>query len=227
MKRTIALPFGAAALLASGAARAAEPPAEEPYEPFGPRGNGQTVQVRRAPQPNQELGYHRVTPRPSLLWLALQLLPSPEVALGRQKTIGVDGAVDRGVSTTWGLRWQATPLLWSFGVHRAQPRWRTFVVDPIARHSGSIELSTSFEYVAGDIDRVLVRPGIRTYLPVAQRGEYLSVSLGTSVYAFESALRVAYDVGAYTLGGLFGVQLTLAPTHAPLTAIGTFRIRYF
>lgn len=182
--------------------------------------------VRRAPQPDESFGYQRTMPSPSLAWAVLQLVPSPEIAVGRQRAIDPAGNVDSTPSTTWGLRWQLTPLLWSFGVHRAQPRWRTFVVDPLARHSGSLELSTSFEYIGGHVDLVLVRPGVRAYLPLAHKGEYLSVSLGTSVYAYDG-LRVAYDVGAYILSGIFGVQVTVAPTHAPLAGIATLRIRYF
>jgi hypothetical protein len=182
--------------------------------------------VHQAPQPDSGLTYREVAPYPTLAWTALQLLPSPELAFGRQRNIDESGAVHRSVPTTFGLRWQLTPVLWSFGVHRRQPRWRFFVVDPIARQSGSLELSTSFEYIGGEIDSILVRPGLRLYLPVVQRGEYLSVSLGTSAYRYEG-LRVAYDVGAYILSGFLGLQVTVAPTHAPLAAIATVRFRYF
>ena len=94
------------------------------------------------------------------------------------------------------------------------------------RPSRSIELSTSFEWIGGHVDRVLARPGLRAYFPLAHKGEYLSMSLGTSVYAFDG-LRVAYDVGAYILAGTLGFQMTFAPAHAPLAAIATFRVRYF
>ncbi len=60
-----------------------------------------------------------------------------------------------------------------------------------------------------------------------ERGEYLSASIGTSTYAYDDKMRVAYDVGAYVLYGIFGVQATIAPDNGPLMAIGTFRIRYF
>jgi hypothetical protein len=183
--------------------------------------------VRRAPQPDEGLGFRQVTPSPTLAWVALQLLPSPELAVGRERHIDANGHVDTGPRTAFGLRWQLTPLLWSFGVHRSQSRWRSFVVDPLARQSGSIELSTSFEYIGGDVDRVLVRPGIRTYLPLLHKGEYLSASVGTSIYTYDDGLRVAYDIGAYTLSGFLGFQLTVAPTHAPLAAIATIRLRYF
>ncbi len=164
---------------------------------------------------------------PSLAWTVLQLLPSPEVGGGRVHRTGVDGVPEDATKLAPGLRWQLTPIVWSWGTNRRLTRWRYFVVDPIARNSGSIELNTTFEYLAGHIDRMLVRPGVRATLPLVQRGEYLSASIGTSTYSYNGTPRVAYDVGAYILFGLFGVQLTVAPAHAPLSAIGTFRIRYF
>ncbi len=182
--------------------------------------------VHRAPQPDTSLDYHRVTPYPTLGWALFQLVPSPELAIGRQRRIAPTGEVDESPTTAFGLRWQLTPVLWSFGVHRKQPRWRYFVVDPFARVSGSLELSTSIEYIGGHVDRVLVRPGVRAYLPLAQKGEYLSMSLGTSVYSYEG-LRVAYDVGAYLLAGVLGFQVTVAPAHAPLAGIATINLRYF
>lgn len=182
--------------------------------------------VHRTPLPDTRLGYHQVLPSPTLAWAVLQLVPSPELAFGRHRRIGPTGAVETDNSPSFGLRWQLSPVVWSFGVHPGQSRWRYFIVDPSARHSGSLELSTAFEYIGGHVDKTLVRPGLRAYLPIAEKGEYLSVSLGTSVYSYEG-FRVAYDVGAYVLAGMLGVQVTLAPTHAPLAAIGTLRLRYF
>jgi len=184
------------------------------------------LDVHRAPTPSDEIQTHQPQPFPSFTWLAMQLLPSPELAFGKTKQISADGHVDDSIRTAFGLRWQLTPVLWSFGVHRSQPRWRFFVVDPFARHSGSIELSTSFEYIGGHFDGLIARPGLRVYLPVLEKGERLSTSLGTSVYAADG-LRVAYDVGAYILNGFLGVQVTVAPRHAPLATIATLRLRYF
>lgn len=184
------------------------------------------LDVHKAPLPDTRLTYHSPVIHPTVAWGLAQLVPSPELAIGRQRHVEPSGNVDGSPSATWGLRWQLTPLLWSFGVHRSQSRWRTFVVDPIARQSGSLELSMSVEYIGGWVDRLLARPGVRVYLPVAQRGEYLSVSLGTSVYRYDG-FRVAYDVGAYILGGMLGLQITLAPTNDALASIATLRIRYF
>lgn len=223
----LVFPIVVALALASlpGLARAdearAKPPSAYPEEPYPP------PSPRVLAQPDQSYTYAQPRMYPSLAWAVVQLVPSPELAVGRVHRTGPDGVPHDTTQTAFGMRWQITPLVWSLGTNRHVSPWRYFVVDPVARHSGSIELDTSFEYLFGNVDRMLVRPGIRATFPLAHRGEYLSASLGTSTYTYNGTLRVAYDVGVYVLFGLFGVQMTVAPGHAPLGAIGTLQIRYF
>ena len=214
-----------AALLAQpGVAAAADGPPKPtgdalvPYPPPSPR---------VIPPPDQSYTYASPQPYPSLPWMLLQLLPSPELVVGQVRETNATGKSELTTRSAFGLRWQITPIVWSWGVNRHVSRWRFLVVDPLARHSGSLELPLNLEYVFGYVDRFLVRPGVRAYFPLVERGEYLSASIGTSTYAYDDKLRVAYDVGAYVLYGIFGVQATIAPDNGPLTAIGTFRIRYF
>lgn len=211
--RREALLVGAFVCSIASAASAADPPPP--------------IEVHRAPVPDdQELITHQPMPRPTPLWVLFQLVPSPELAFGKTNQIDAFGHNDDAIRAAFGLRWQLTPALWSFGVHHSQPRWRFFVVDPFARHSGSIELSTSFEYIGGQFNGVIARPGVRAYFPILEHGEALSTSIGTSIYAADG-LRVAYDVGAYVLNGFFGLQVTVAPQHQPLATIFTLRLRYF
>ncbi|MDB5216564.1 MAG: hypothetical protein JWO86_4491 [Myxococcaceae bacterium] len=210
-----------ACAMAAPATAGADEPALDPNTPFPP------PSPRVLEPPDRGYTYANPQPYPSLAWFVLQLIPSPEVAVGRVHEANATGTTDPKTDAAFGLRWQVTPLLWSWGTNRHASRWRTLVVDPLARHAGSIELSGTAEYLWGNVDRAILRPGVRAYFPIAQRGEYLSVSLGTSTYAYDDKMRVAYDVGAYVLWGLFGVQATIAPENGPLTAIGTFRIRYF
>ncbi len=153
-----------------------------------------------------------------LTWLLTQLVPSPEIA-------GVHGA------PTFGARWQVTPLLYAFGLHRGAPPLRAFVVEPIARHAGSIETYLAPEYLARDGDashRWLLRPGIRAYFPLIERGDVLSCSLGTS-YAAPLTGRggVAYEAGIYSVFGVFGIVATYAPAGEPATWIASLNVRYF
>lgn len=155
-------------------------------------------------------------PYPTLAWTAAQLVPSPEIA-------DVAG-VARG-----GLRWQLTPVLYSFGIHRGLSPWRFGVVEPNVRQSGSIEAFVSPEYLAlgrgaGDWG---LRSGVRAYFPVVERGDYLSFSLGVAHTLFEQRSAIAYEAGAYVLFGVVGVQLSYAPAGLPATTIATLRLRYF
>ena len=197
-----------------------KPPAD-PHAPYPP------PSPRELPAPEESYTFAEPQYYPSLTWTLLQFVPSPEIGGGRVHRTGVDGVQADSTELAFGMRWQLTPVVWSWGTNRRITRWRTFVIDPIARNSGSIELNTTFEYLFGHVDRMLVRPGVRATFPLLQRGEYLSASLGTSTYAYNGTPRVAYDVGVYTLFGVFGVQVTVAPAHAPLSFIGTFRIRTF
>ena len=220
----IAVVVAGALLAQRGVAAAADAPPKPtgdalvPYPPPSPR---------VIPPPEQSYTYASPQPYPSLPWMMLQLLPSPELVVGQVRETNATGASELTTKSAFGLRWQVTPIVWSWGVNRHVSRWRFLVVDPLARHSGSLEVPLNLEYVFGYVDRFLVRPGVRAYFPLVERGEYLSASIGTSTYAYDDKLRVAYDIGAYVLYGIFGVQATIAPDNGPLTAIGTFRIRYF
>src|SRR5260370_15188280 len=150
-------------------------------------------------------------------WLATQVLPSPELAVG-------DG------STHFGLRWQVTPLLWSWGIHRGLSPWRFFVVEPLVRVSGSVEVFATPEYLrygSTFADGWILRGGVRSYFPLVEHGEYLSVSVGASEYAFAGKAATACEAGAYVLVGTVGLQVTLSPTAAasPVETIVTLRLR--
>lgn len=156
--------------------------------------------------------------RITLLWTALQLVPSPEVVVW-------NGA------TRFGMRWQVTPLLYSFGRNRRMSPWRSFVVEPIARHSGSTEVYLSPEIVTGVLpstgDHFIFRAGVRSYFPLLQRGESLSASLGTSVLESRGRVGVGVDVGLSTFGGFVSLRLGYCPTPGLRMTTVTFELRAF
>lgn len=157
------------------------------------------------------------SPHPSWQWLLMQLLPSPELVVQ-------DGRV------AFGSRWQLTPVLYSFGIHRSQSPWRTFVVEPIVRHSGSLELHVTPEYIAlasAWSDRFGLRSGLRSYVPVIERGDYLSLSFGTSVLRYQQETSVAYELGAHVLFGFVGTILSYSPTPEGGRFISTLQLRFF
>ncbi len=149
------------------------------------------------------------------IWLGTQLIPSPLLVTGSSHVNG-------------GLRWQVTPLLYSFGV--AERPWRPFVVSPIARHSGSIELHASPEWAccaSGDRTAWLVRTGLRMYLPLIEHGEGLSWSFGGSYYRAADGGGVGLDLGLYTLFGVLGLNVTVSPTLTGREVMTGLVFRYF
>lgn len=228
MKRAVAIVALAGALAPSSVALADDasapsspsaPPIVEDYPPV--------LSTRALTPPDGSYTFQGPRYYPSVAWFLTQLVPSPEVGAGSVRRVDMFGVGQRNLEVAFGLRWHVTPVLWSWGTNRHVSRWRFLVVDPLARHAGSIELDGTFEYLFGHVDRMLVRPGVRAYLPLLARGEYLSTSVGVSTYSYDGVPRVAYDVGLYALFGLVGAQVTVAPAHAPLTTIATLRLRYF
>jgi hypothetical protein len=157
-----------------------------------------------------------ITPAPA--WLVTQLLPSPELAI----------AEDGGAH--FGLRWQLTPVLFSYGVHRRLSPWRFFVVEPVVRHSGSTELYVTPEYLAVHSafrERWYARVGLRSYFPVLHRGEYLSLSLGSSYLQGRDADSASYEGGVHFLFGVLGVLTTFTPGFDPARYTVTLNVRVF
>ncbi|HWL84553.1 MAG TPA: hypothetical protein VNO21_02055, partial [Polyangiaceae bacterium] len=149
------------------------------------------------------------------VWTLAQLVPSPLLVIGGGHLAG-------------GLRWQITPFVYSFGV-AARPV-RAFVVDPVARHSGAVEIYASPEWAccaSDDGTGWLARGGARVYLPIVGRGESLSGSIGGSYYRASGGAGGAIEVGAYTLFGVVGLTVTVSPALAHREIINALTIRYF
>jgi hypothetical protein len=153
-------------------------------------------------------------PVAGLLWATAQLVPSPLLV------------VDKDVVQS-GLRWQLTPLLYSFGI-AARP-WRTFIVSPIARLSGSVELFVAPEWTCcagGDRDGLLARAGLRAHFPLIEHGESLAWSLGVSHWRHREG-GVSFDLGLYTLFGALGLVATVSPELRGRTYSLALNVRYF
>jgi len=179
------------------------------------------------PQPDAGYTWESPSYYPSLAWTLTQFIPSPELGIGRVRVIDPNGVATTETDVSFGMRWQVTPILWSWGTNRHINRWRYVVIDPLARNAGSIAFDTKLEYFFGEVSRFIVRPGVHATFPLWQRGEYLSASLGTSIYQYDDTMRVSYDGGIYALFGIVGAELNYAPTNAALRYVATFRIRYF
>ncbi len=153
----------------------------------------------------------------TLAWFLTQLIPSPEIAVGE------NGAV-------FGLRWQVVPFLVSFGIDRRLSPFRAFVVEPLVRSSGSFELFVAPEYLAMDESlsrRFGFRAGVRAHFPILEKGDYLSLSLGTAYVRFGDRESASYQFGAYVLFGFLGFEQSIVPALDEARWIGTFNVRFF
>jgi hypothetical protein len=153
--------------------------------------------------------------KPTLIWAAAQLIPSPE------------WYVNTDNSSDFGLRWQVTPLLFSFGLNPHVSHWRTLVAEPLARYSGSVELYATPEYVPDLEDNWIFRSGIRTYFPVYQYGEYVATSLGVSYYNHAREDGVSYEAGIYIFFGIIGLQVSHSPGSDRSEWLFIINLRYF
>ncbi|MEM1030343.1 MAG: hypothetical protein AAF928_06540 [Myxococcota bacterium] len=163
-------------------------------------------------QPDEPPADPRV--HPTATWLALQVLPSPSLAIGPGPE-------------RFGLGWQVTPVLYSFALRDGFLPWRFFAAEPSVRHGGSIEAYASPELYFGASTTPLFRAGLRAYLPVLSRGELLSLAVGSSVQHAAGATDVAYEAGAYLLFGILGLSVSHAPGAAVAPTVVSIRVRYF
>lgn len=156
-------------------------------------------------------------PYPTPLWIAAQLVPSPEWIVSRAEV-------------SFGLRWQVTPLLLAFGLRRGLNPWRALVAEPVVRYGGSVEVYTGPEYLAlpGEAAQQWgLRSGVRAHLPLSERGENLAVFAGASHLLYRSESSVGFEAGACVLYGLLGAQVTYSPSFLGADAwIVTLRLRY-
>jgi hypothetical protein len=135
-----------------------------------------------------------------------------------------------GNGTSFGFQWQVTPLLFSYGINNKISPWRFFVVDPVARQSGSFEFYFSPEYFnhAEEFkNKWIFSFGSRVYFPLWQRGEYLSVSAGVSYFNFNGINGLAYEAGFYLFAGFVGFQTSYAPDFTESKWRFTIRLRAF
>jgi hypothetical protein len=156
--------------------------------------------------------------RPSWLWFGIQLLPSPQWSTRKE-----DGLA-------FGLQWQVTPLLYSFGINKKLNPWRFFISEPLTRQSGSIEIYFSPEYLSLENKlkhNWLFRGGARIYFPLWHKGEYLSFSLSSSYYNYNGQNGFSYEGGIYLFAGFLGIQTTYSPMFKNSEWKFTLRIRVF
>ncbi len=129
--------------------------------------------------------------------LLAQLLPN--------LTIGIDR--DRA---SIGGRLRLSPVLLSVGMVGG-PRWRSLAVEPLERHAGSVELVVQGELYHRGAGRGVVRALAVGTFPLRERGEQLSMSLGLGVATDFYSVKPSAEAGLYTMGGIFGITVSISP----------------
>lgn len=160
---------------------------------------------------------HERHPLPTPAWIVTQLIPSPELAFG-------------GPRARAGVRWQLTPVLWSFGTYRKVSPWRFFVAEPLQRVGGSVELFASPEWIDRGTraeDAWILRAGVRATFPLVEHGEALALSLGLAPWWRDGSLGIGVEAGLATVFGVLGVFYTFSPRLTDVEHLLTLRVRYF
>lgn len=142
-----------------------------------------------------------------LSWTLLQAVPSP---VYNHDANEIDGRL------SFGLRWNVVPINYSFHANKFVSPVQFFMVNPVRRLTGSIELfvqpevsTAGFDYAG--YDNFGVGTGLRYTFPIKQYGEHLAGSIGAkwNYRNSNSGSDEEYygiEGGLYILYGIFGLQ---------------------
>ncbi|MEM9191748.1 MAG: hypothetical protein AAGF12_21430 [Myxococcota bacterium] len=150
-------------------------------------------------------------------WALIQLVPSFQLAYG-----------DDGVA--WGLRWQTSPFLISWGIRSPLTRVRLFTAEPLVRYSGSAELFVSGEYFHLDgnaRDRLMFRGGVRVHVPVHHQGENVAWSFGVAYARLGEDHGPSFETGVHIFSGVLGLSVVVNPWHSRTRGALVFNLRFF
>ena len=154
--------------------------------------------------------------RPSGLdtWLELQAIPSMMV-------------VSHPSDIPFAFEWEATPLLYSFGMTKLVSPWHSFRVVPPARFTGSIELKVTGQVSTRKTGSSYFGSSAQLigHVPLLERGEYLGLNVGVAKYAFAGSSPWFKVIGVSTLFGF--VEFNFKHSSDPTIWMGTIEFRFF
>jgi hypothetical protein len=142
-------------------------------------------------------------------WLILQAIPNPSF---------FDDSDGRDSRLQFGLKWNVTLLNISLDPNKYVSPFQFFMIDPVRRFTGSVEFFiqpeiTTASFKFADRSFFGLTGGSRFLLPITDRGEAMSLSVGGK-YTYRksySELKDHYfglETGVYFLAGLIGLQIT-------------------
>jgi hypothetical protein len=147
-------------------------------------------------------------------WLAFQAIPSMMV-------------ISHPGDIPFAFEWEATPLLYSFGMTRLVSPWYSFKVSQAARFTGSIELKATGQISTRKTGSSYFGSSAQLigHIPLIERGEYLGLNVGVAKYAFAGTSPWFKVVGVSTLFGFF--EFNFKHSSDPQMWMGTIELRFF
>ena len=129
--------------------------------------------------------------------------------------------------TYFSFEWEATPILYSWGMTKLDPPVHFFFVTQPERFSGSVELNVSAQLYTRR-----VRTGhwgfsgqLLAHLPLMEHGEYLGLNIGGARYTI-AGMSSNYIVGGFsTLFGFLHYNVKYSP--ADKTWMHSIEFRFF
>jgi len=142
-----------------------------------------------------------------LSWALIQTIPSPVFF---HDSDGKNGRLQ------FGLRWQLIPLNISFRPNKYISRVQFFMINPVRRFTGSIELFIQPEWAAAkyqfaSINRFGIAAGSRIIIPLKGGGQNLSASIGGK-YNYHKEISggsntyFGIESGIYIIYGVLGIH---------------------
>ncbi len=154
--------------------------------------------------------------RPSGLdtWLELQAIPNMMV-------------ISHPSNIPFAFEWEATPVLYSFGMTKLVSPWHSFRVVPPARFTGSVELKVTGQISTRKTGSSYFGSSAQLigHIPLLERGEYLGLNVGVAKYAFAGSSPWFKVVGVSTLFGF--LELNFKHSSDPTIWMGTIEFRFF
>jgi hypothetical protein len=147
-------------------------------------------------------------------WLVLQAIPSMMV-------------ISHPSNIPFTFEWEATPLLYSFGMTKLISPWHSFKVIPPERFTGSIELKLTGQISTRKMGSSYFGSSAQLigHIPLIERGEYLGLNIGVAKYAFAGFSPWFKVIGVSTLFSF--VEFNVKQSSDPKIWMGTIEFRFF
>lgn len=147
-------------------------------------------------------------------WMAVQMIPSPVL-------------LSTPSATPFGFEWEATSLLYSFGMTKLVSPWYSFLVEPPARFTGSIELVVSGQIFTTKVGTSYFGGSAQLlgHIPLIEKGEHLGLNIGVAQYSYSDARPLFKVLGVSSIFGI--LHFNLKHSSSPAMWMGSLEVRMF